>query len=400
MICREVAIRLIRSGLLTVVGLLTLSSCGGGGDGGSPTATVPVASVSVSPSQLAMLVGQLQQFTAITKDASGNVLGGRTAAWTTSAPGVATVSATGVVTGVSAGPVTITATSEGQTGTAAVTLTMLVFARVSAGGSHSCGVTTGGAAYCWGDNRFNQLGDGSTAINSLTPVPVAGGLTFATVSAGDAHSCGLTTGGAAYCWGRNTAGELGNGTNTGSTVPVPVSGGLTFTAVSAGFDFAPANAGAAHSCGVRTGGAAYCWGGNARGQLGSGSTTSSSVPVLVSGALTFAAVSAGDGFTCGRTTNGAAYCWGSNGLSELGTGSGTDSPTGPRRGRLHFRHRERGERLGVRGDDDWRRVLLGSQLLRESGQRLNDQQFDARSRLWWAQFRRGECRRSSHLWRD
>jgi alpha-tubulin suppressor-like RCC1 family protein len=323
--------RIIRGGVYTVAALLALSSCGGGGDGGVPSAPVPVASVTVSPGQLSLLVGQIQQFTATTKDASGNVLTGRTVTWASSAPGVGTVSATGLVTGVSAGPATITATSEGQSGTATVTvasLPSLVFAGVSAGGLHTCGLTTGGAAYCWGDNFFYQLGAGSTALGSTTPLPVAGGLTFASVRAGSFHSCGLTTGGAAYCWGRNTAGELGNGsTNFGSSVPVPVSGGLSFTAVSAGLDFAPANAGVAHSCGLTTSGAAYCWGGNSRGQLGNGSTASSSVPVLVSGGLNFVAVSAGDGFTCGLTTSGAAYCWGGNSFGELGIGSTADSPT-------------------------------------------------------------------------
>jgi alpha-tubulin suppressor-like RCC1 family protein len=323
------AMRIIRGGFLMVAGLLSLSSCGGGGgDAVGPSAPVPVASVTVSPGQLSLLVGQIQQFTATTKDASGNVLSGRTVTWASSAPGVGTVSATGLVTGVSAGSATITATSEGQSGTATVTSVSLVFAGVSAGGGHTCGLTTGGAAYCWGDNFFYQLGDGSIALGSTTPVPVAGGLTFASVRAGVSHSCGLTTGGAAYCWGRNTAGELGNGsTNFGSSAPVPVSGGLSFTAVSAGLDFAPANQGGAHSCGLTTSGAAYCWGGNSRGQLGNGSTAGSSVPVLVSGGLSFSAVSAGDGFTCGMTTSGAAYCWGGNSFGELGIGSTADSPT-------------------------------------------------------------------------
>jgi hypothetical protein len=92
---------------------------------------------------------------------------------------------------------------------------------LSAGGNISCGLTSGGEAYCWGDNGHGAIGDG-TSINSNVPVAVLGGLTFESLSAGIAHSCGLTTGGDAYCWGWNWSGELGDGTYTDSNVPVLV----------------------------------------------------------------------------------------------------------------------------------------------------------------------------------
>jgi alpha-tubulin suppressor-like RCC1 family protein len=193
----------------------------------------------------------------------------------------------------------------------------LVFTAVSAGYEHSCGVTTGGAAYCWGSGEDGDLGIGSLA-SSNAPVSVSGGLTFAAVSAeADPTSCGLTTGGAAYCWGWNAYGQLGDGsTSTLSTSPVPVSGGLTFTAISAGD---------VQACGLTGSGAAYCWGGNVFGELGDGTTTNRHTPVAVSGGLTFTAVSSGRQHTCGLATSGIAYCWGANVQGELGNRSNVDS---------------------------------------------------------------------------
>ncbi|MEE9183830.1 MAG: RCC1 domain-containing protein [Acidimicrobiia bacterium] len=93
---------------------------------------------------------------------------------------------------------------------------------------------------------MNELGDGTNTASTV-PVGVSGGLTFQSLSAAPFHNCGLTTAGAAYCWGQNNWSQLGNGTNTDSGVPVVVTGGLTFRSVSAGNT---------HSCGVTTVGAA------------------------------------------------------------------------------------------------------------------------------------------------
>ena len=189
----------------------------------------------------------------------------------------------------------------------------LTFASVSAGGEHTCGVTTSGAAYCWGYGQFGALGDGSATIDQTTPVAVSGGLTFASVSAGGSHTCGVTTSGAAYCWGEGDDGQLGNGSERDQARPVAVSGGLTFASVSAGFF---------HTCGVTTSGAAYCWGEGVKGQLGNGSMDlSKATPVAVSGGLAFASMSAGSSHTCGVTTSGAAYCWGYGGDGMLGDGA-------------------------------------------------------------------------------
>ena len=178
----------------------------------------------------------------------------------------------------------------------------LAFVSLSARDVHTCGVTIDGAAYCWGMNASGSLGNGSTASSS-TPAAVVGGLAFTAVSAGLYHTCALTPGGAAYCWGDNEVGALGNGTRDGDwhETPGPVSGGLNLVAVSAG---------GSHTCGLTSNGAAYCWGYNQWGQLGDGTSGDSRKPVPVSGGLTFAALSAGVAQTCGITTAGAAYCWG------------------------------------------------------------------------------------------
>ena len=99
--------------------------------------------------------------------------------------------------------------------------TNLAFAAVSVGAYHTCGVTAVGDAYCWGDNRYGQLGDG-TGIDRTSPVPVVRGLSFAAVSAMGSHSCGVTTVGDAYCWGYNNYGQLGDGTLINRSFPVPV----------------------------------------------------------------------------------------------------------------------------------------------------------------------------------
>ena len=196
-------------------------------------------------------------------------------------------------------------------------------ALVTAGENHTCALSTGNAAFCWGSNEFGKLGTGTTtntcvgAPCTATPTDVSGGLSFRWITAGTRHTCAVQTpSGNVYCWGLNSSGQLGTGTNTASTVPVQVTGGLTFTEVSAGDDF---------TCGVTGDLRAYCWGRNSSGQLGNGNTVSTNTPVAVSGGLTFAQVVAGRTHACGRTTLGQIYCWGANGSGQLGDGTTNNS---------------------------------------------------------------------------
>jgi alpha-tubulin suppressor-like RCC1 family protein len=236
---------------------------------------------------------------------------------TTNANGIATVGSWTL--GPNAGPNTLTATAAGLTGSP-VTFTVtgnsvaLVLSTLSARSDRSCGLTNAGAAYCWGSNDGGQLGDGTT-VSRLTPIAVQGGLAFLSLVTGDRHTCGLTSAGAAFCWGLNDFGQLGDGTTMQRLAPVAVQGGLVFTSLTAGN---------AHTCGLTTMGKAHCWGYNVDGQLGDGTTTNRLAPVAVQSALVFTVLAGGnDQHTCGLTNVGAAYCWGFNEYGSLGDGTTT-----------------------------------------------------------------------------
>jgi alpha-tubulin suppressor-like RCC1 family protein len=197
----------------------------------------------------------------------------------------------------------------------------VVFAQITGGGAHTCGLTSDGSAYCWGANGNGQLGDNSTTTRDV-PVAVATDLKFAGIDAGTEHTCGLTGSGIAYCWGANGRGQLGDGTTESRSVPQAVTGSHTFQLISAGgFSIG-------HTCALTAEGDAYCWGDNERGQLGNGSAGSVNphpVPVAVSSAPAFVNLTAGPGrHTCGITGAGAAYCWGENSFGALGDGSTGD----------------------------------------------------------------------------
>jgi alpha-tubulin suppressor-like RCC1 family protein len=283
---------------------------------------LPVASLTLTPESATVAVDRTVQLSAVLRDSTGTpVFGRRRISWTSTAPAVATVDTTGLVRGIGMGMTTVIAISEGVGDTASINVPAsppaFILAVIAAGNAHSCGLTGNGAAYCWGANDVGQLGSGVSASSS-TPVAVEGNRSYVTLVAGADHTCGLTSDGRAYCWGRNDDGELGNGSFYSSSVPTLVAGGLTFRALGSG---------AYHTCGLTDAGLAYCWGWNDFGQLGNGSSVSSLVPVAVSTSQTFTALAAGFGWhTCALTSSGAAYCWGHNSDGELGDGTFTSSP--------------------------------------------------------------------------
>lgn len=184
------------------------------------------------------------------------------------------------------------------------------------GYGHTCAVSSSGAARCWGSNGGGQLGNNSKT-QSLVPVDVVGlSSGVAKIAAGMSHTCAITSAGGAKCWG--AGGSLGNNSSAQSLVPVDVmglSGALLITA------------GNSHNCAITIGGAAKCWGANGTGQLGNGSTTQSLVPADVARLSTGAeSIYAGGSHTCAISNSGDTTCWGWGGNGQLGNNSTANSP--------------------------------------------------------------------------
>lgn len=203
------------------------------------------------------------------------------------------------------------------------------FSKVAAGNNHSCAIADG-RAYCWGRNSDGQLGDGTTTASSR-PVPVvrtAMSGTVTDIAVGFSHTCAMADG-RAYCWGSDGDGRLGVGGGPSRSEPAAVSANLpgTVTAIAAGYR---------HTCAIADG-AAYCWGWAFRGQLGNGdigrdpwgNERSSLTPQRVRGGMlpagaTFSSISTGTAHSCG-IAGGLAYCWGEGTDGQLGLSGVTAS---------------------------------------------------------------------------
>ena len=367
-----------------ILWFLALSACGEDGTGVEPPpdATGAIATLQIDPGLAAIDIGGSVNLTARARNSAGVLLSGRAITWSVANLNIATVSNSGLVTGVAVGSTLVMAVAEGVSGTAIVnvnprpisqdwgisTPTLVQgsdFATVAAGyeqtcsldadghawcwgggpsgsrtptrvpgdlrftsittgdgwtGGHSCAVDQQGKAYCWGVNNFGQLGNGSTT-SSVVPTPVSGAITFTALAAGQTRVCALASDGAAYCWGENFVGSLGDGSQERRTVPTRVAGGLTFVAITAG---------ANHTCALTASGDAWCWGGNDNGELGIGSIssqfTATATPTRVVTTVRFKAISAGAEHTCALNDAGLAYCWGWNQWGQLGRSGRTDLP--------------------------------------------------------------------------
>ena len=319
---------------------------------------VPVASVTVSPATAFVLVGGSLQLAAVVRDSAGNTLATRAVSWTSSSTSVASLTPLGLVTGLTSGTVTVTASSGNKTAFSQITVgtTPPPAAQVvtlsptnpviTAGGSVQLTATDAAGApitpgtLTWTSSNavvaavtptglVSALAAGSATVtatraggsgtSSVTVNAAATRVSFTQVSAGDEHSCGIVAGSpTTYCWGNNAAGQLGTGTGEASAIPVPVGTVLAFTSVSSGWT---------HSCALTAAGSAFCWGDNGSGQVGDGTTTSRTTPVAVTGGLRFTRLSAGYAHSCGITAAGTVWCWGSNIRGQLGSSSAALSAT-------------------------------------------------------------------------
>jgi alpha-tubulin suppressor-like RCC1 family protein len=189
---------------------------------------------------------------------------------------------------------------------------------ISAGFGHTCALRSSGSVACWGANNEGQLGDGSL-VSSATMLAVKNLSDAVAITAGLQHSCALRAGGAVVCWGNNAKGQLGSGTQVNnSTTTLAVSGLGDAVAISA-------SERSQHTCALRAGGTMVCWGFNAVGQLGNGTTTIALSPVAVSELTDVVAFSAGALHTCAIKSDASAFCWGLNDLGQLGDTKGFDN---------------------------------------------------------------------------
>lgn len=205
---------------------------------------------------------------------------------------------------------------------------------ITTGYSHTCAIASG-AAYCWGSNDRSQLGANGT-FGSLVPIAVTNsgvlnGLTISKLKAGYAHTCAVATNSRVYCWQTLQYGSTLNGTNATSNVPVAVN----TSGVLNGKNIVDTSGSSTNNCVIDTAGKAYCWGGNSAGQMGNGSTTDNFLPVSVNdtGALSGKTISQistanaySDGFTCALAGT-EIFCWGANSSGQLGDGTTTGRTT-------------------------------------------------------------------------
>jgi alpha-tubulin suppressor-like RCC1 family protein len=186
---------------------------------------------------------------------------------------------------------------------------------VGSGELHTCALLSDKTVRCWGRDLYNQTGVQAAASSNTRPLPAVTGLSgVSKLAVGYNHSCALLSDGSARCWGRNTQGQLGDSASvvTTSRQPLKVTGLTNITQLAAGGE---------HTCALLSDGTVRCWGLNADGQLGDGTTVDRRSPVVVSGLSGVVQIAAGLLSTCAVRTSGTVHCWGRNSTYQLGDGT-------------------------------------------------------------------------------
>jgi alpha-tubulin suppressor-like RCC1 family protein len=187
------------------------------------------------------------------------------------------------------------------------------WAQVSTGPYYSCAVKTDGTLWCWGIDTNNQLGNGAPTGDQDTPVQeVTAATNWAQVEGGRTHTCAIKTDDTLWCWGWDGYAALGNGADGNQDSPDQEATAAT--------NWEQVAIGQYHSCAVKTDGTLWCWGRNNAGQLGNGTSTTADTPVQeVTAATNWAQVAAGSGSACAVKTDGTLWCWGADTYGKLGT---------------------------------------------------------------------------------
>ncbi len=344
-----------RSTVAGLIATLLLSACGGGATKSvapvDPSASTTLATLTVSPSALTIVAGDTFRLTFAGKNAAGAAvsLSGRTLTWVTTpstngdfsiSSGLAISTTPGqyrvrlaydtakadldltVLPGTpdptlsslaaawsttTAGAIDLAVTVRNQRG---IKMSSAVAADVAfQGGAGTMGATSCTAGVCTAQylppaaptTESLRASVRGTAISTRLALTVRSALTFSAVTVGASHSCALVPTGEAYCWGSNARGQLGDSSTVSSASPVPVWGGLRYRAIAAGDN---------HTCATTIAGVTSCWGAGNHLQLGGSTTVDRTVPTPISDVTDLVSLVAGTSDSCGLTAVGAAYCWG------------------------------------------------------------------------------------------
>jgi alpha-tubulin suppressor-like RCC1 family protein len=201
---------------------------------------------------------------------------------------------------------------------------------VSGGDDHTCGIQVNASLWCWGQNFDGELGIGHDAGISLTPAAVRSRTAWTSVATGAHHTCAIGGGGELWCWGDNAAGQLGLGDTLDRWVPIRVDSAKNWASVAAGLPFCERSCPSAphHTCATKTDQSIWCWGDNARGELGVKDRLDRRYPMQLAGGGWGASLGGGGQDTCDVKADNTLWCWGWNNFGKLGLGD-TRSRTAP-----------------------------------------------------------------------